>query len=41
MQRRQFRPEKLIGRLRQAEVELAQGQQVGEVCRGRGLWEPS
>ena len=35
MERKQFTPEKVIGLLRQAEVELAQGKRVGEVCRGR------
>ncbi len=28
--------EQIIGLLRQAEVELAQGRTVGEVCRGLG-----
>jgi hypothetical protein len=37
MKRRQFTPEKIIGLLRQAEVELAQGRRVGEVCRGLGI----
>ena len=32
MRRKQFTPEKVIGLLRQAEVELAQGKRVGEVC---------
>jgi putative transposase len=30
-------PERIIGLLRQAEVELAQGRTVGEVCRGLGV----
>ena len=34
-------PEQIIGVLRQAEVELAQGRTVGEVCRGLGLSEAS
>jgi hypothetical protein len=29
-------PERLIGLLRQAEVEPAQGRTAGEVCHGRG-----
>ncbi len=29
--------EQIIGVLRQAEVELAQGRMVGEVCRGLGV----
>jgi transposase-like protein len=34
-------PEQIIGVLRQAEVELAQGRTVGEVCRGLGVSQPS
>ncbi len=34
-------PERIIGMLRQAEVELAQGRAVGEVCRGLGVSEAS
>jgi transposase-like protein len=34
-------PEQIIGVLRQAEVELAQGRTVGEVCRGLGISEAS
>jgi putative transposase len=30
-------PERIIGVLRQAEVALAQGRTVGEVCRGLGV----
>jgi putative transposase len=41
MKHRQFSPEKIIGLLRQAEVELAQGKRVGEVCRGLGISEQS
>ena len=36
MRRKQFTPEKVIGLLRQAEVELAQGQRVGEVLPDTG-----
>ena len=39
MKRRRFTPEKIIGLLRQAEVELAQGKRVSEVCRGLGISE--
>jgi hypothetical protein len=39
MKRRQYTPEKIIGLLRQAEVELAQRKRVGEVCRGLGISE--
>ncbi|MBX6741911.1 MAG: transposase [Acetobacteraceae bacterium] len=34
-------PEQIIGVLRQAEVELAQGRTVGEVCRGLEVSEAS
>jgi transposase-like protein len=34
-------PEQIIGVLRQAEVELAQGRAVGEVRRGLGVSEAS
>ena len=37
MKRERYTPEKIIGLLRQAEVELAEGQRVGEVCRGLGI----
>jgi putative transposase len=33
--------EQIIGMLRQAEVELAQGRRVGEICRGLGVSEAS
>ena len=33
--------EQVIGVLRQAEVELARGRMVGEVCRGLGVSEAS
>ncbi len=41
MKRGQFTPEKIIGLLHQAEVELAQGKRVSEVCRGLGISEQS
>jgi putative transposase len=41
MKRKQFTPEKIIGLLRQTEVELAQGKRVGEVCRALGISEQS
>ena len=34
-------PERVTGVLRQAEVELAQGRTVGEICRGLGVSEAS
>ena len=33
--------EQIIGLLRQAEVELAQGRRIGEICRGLGVSEAS
>jgi putative transposase len=41
MKRRQFTPEKIIGLLRQAEIELTQGKRVGEVCRSLAISEQS
>ena len=41
MKRERFTPEKIIGLLRQAEVELAQGKRVGEVCRVLEITEQS
>ena len=37
MARKGATPEKIIGLLRQAEVELARGKKVGEICRGLGI----
>jgi putative transposase len=39
MSRKQFSPEQIIGKLREAEVALAQGQRVGQVCRSLGIAE--
>jgi hypothetical protein len=33
MSRKRYSPEKIIGMLREAEVALAQGMSVGEICR--------
>jgi transposase-like protein len=41
MARKGTTPEKVIGLLRQAEVELAQGRTGGEICRGLGISEAS
>ena len=41
MARKGASPEKIIGLLRQTEVELAQGRTVGEICRGVGKSEAS
>jgi putative transposase len=39
--RKRHPTEQIIGLLRQAEVELAQGRSVGEICRGLGASEAS
>ena len=39
MSRKRFNPEQIIGKLREAEVGLAQGQTVGQVCRTLGIAE--
>jgi putative transposase len=41
MSRKRFTPEKVIGMLRESEVALAQGKNVGEVCRSPGISEQS
>ncbi len=41
MSRKRYTPEQIIGMLRQAEVELAQGRKVPEVCRSLGVSEQS
>ena len=41
MSRKQVTVEKIIGMLREAEVALAQGKKVGEVCRSLGVSEQS
>jgi len=41
MPRKRYSTEQIIGHLREAEVLLAQGQTVGEVCRGIGVSEQS
>jgi transposase-like protein len=41
MSRKRFTPEQVLGLLRQAEVELAQGKRIGEVCRSLGISEQS
>jgi putative transposase len=39
MARKRYSPEEIIGRLREAEVALAEGATVGEVCRRIGVTE--
>ena len=41
MSRKRYTQETIIGRLRQAEVELAQGKRIGEICRVLGVSEQS
>ena len=41
MPRKRYSIEQIIGHLREAEVLLAQGQTIGEVCRGIGVSEQS
>ena len=39
MSRKRFTPEQIIGKLREAEVALAQGQTAAQVCRTLGIAE--
>jgi putative transposase len=39
MSRKRYTPEQIIGKLREAEVALAQGQKVAQVCRCLGIAE--
>ena len=39
MGRKRYSPEQIIGMLREAEVAMAQGQTVGQVCRSLGIVE--
>ena len=39
MSRKRYTPEQIIGKLREAEVSLAQGETVGQVCRTLGIAE--
>ena len=41
MRRKRFSPEKIIGMIREAEVSLAQGITVGQVCRQLSISEQS
>ena len=41
MSRKQFTTEKISGMLREAEVALAQGMKVAEICRNLGVSEQS
>lgn len=37
MARKRFAPEQVIGKLREAEVELARGRTTGQVCKRLGI----
>ena len=39
MSRKRYSPEQIIRMLREAEVAMAQGQTVGQVCRSLGIVE--
>jgi len=39
MTRKRYTAEQIIGKLREAEVALAQGQRTGQVCRSFGIAE--
>jgi putative transposase len=39
MSRKRFTPEQIIGKLREAEVALAQGQTAAQICCGLGIAE--
>ena len=39
MGRKRYNPEQIIGMLREAEVAMAPGQTVGQVCRSLGIVE--
>jgi len=39
MSRKRYTPEQIIGKLREAEVALAQGVTVGQICRTLGIAE--
>ncbi len=41
MGRKQFRPEQIIHMLREAEIKLAGGKKIGEVCRELAISEQS
>ena len=41
MSRKRFAPEQIIGILREADVKLSQGKNVGQICREMGITEQS
>jgi len=36
MSRKRYTPEEIIGKLREAEVRLSQGEKIGVICRALG-----
>ena len=41
MSRKRFTPEQIIGIVREADVKLSQGKNVGQICREMGITEQS
>ena len=41
MSRKRYTPEEIIGKLRDAEVRLSQGEKIGVICRALGVSEQS
>jgi len=41
MARKDYTPEQAIGMLREAEVRLSQGEEIGRICRALGISEQS
>ena len=41
MPRKRYNPEQIIGMLRQAEIELAQGHKISDICRSLSISEQS
>ena len=41
MSRKRYSPEQIIGMLREAEVQLSQGEKAGTICRSLGVSEQS
>lgn len=37
MSKRRYAPEQIIGKLQEAEVALAQGEMIGQICRTLGI----
>ncbi len=41
MSRKRYTPEEIIGKLREAEVRLSQGEKIGVICKGLEISEQS